>query len=185
MTRLYPDVQLHVVHGSEQQPSLDVLRREMADILILPGTLLDEHHLEHLHWSDAYVLVTARNKSSTVRSFAQLCETVRYVAWRHPGVERLHSQLAAAHVRLSHRGELSCVATLLDLVGKGQCMTILPSRLLPASSQLHQSLSLPVVIERHLSVVARPGSLLSNAANKVIEVLKRSSISSQEKVARG
>jgi DNA-binding transcriptional LysR family regulator len=176
MTRLYPDVHLNVVHGSEQQPSLDVLRRDLADILILPSTVLDEQHIEHLQWSDAYMLVTARNKTPEPPAFHELCETVRYVAWRHPGVDRLHSQLAAAQIRLSHRGELSCVATLLDLVGKGQCMTILPRRLLPAACVLYESIALPVLVERRISVVARPGSLLSNAANKVIEVLKASAV---------
>ncbi|MFK7698185.1 substrate-binding domain-containing protein [Pseudomonas caspiana] len=173
MTRLHPGVQLSVVQGSEQQPSLDVLRREGADILILPSPLLDEHHIEHVQWSDAYVLVAARNRSLTPRPFHELCESVRYVSWRHAGVERLHSQLAAAQVRLSHRGELSCVATLLDLVAKGQCMTILPSRLIPDDSHLYECIRLPVQIERSISVIARPGSLLSNAANEVIEVLKR------------
>jgi DNA-binding transcriptional LysR family regulator len=172
MTRLYPDVHLNVVHGSEQQPSLEVLRRDLADILIVPSTVLDEQHIEHLQWSDAYVLVAAPGS----RSFHELCDSVRYVAWRHPGVDRLHSQLAAAQIRLSHRGELSCVATLLDLVGKGQCMTILPRRLLPAACVLYESIALPVLVERRISVVARPGSLLSNAANKVIEVLKASAV---------
>lgn len=172
MTRLHPEVHLNVIHGSDQQPGLDLLRREVADILILPSTILDEHHIQHLQWSDAYVLVTARNKLSKPRPFEELCETVRYVAWRHPGVERLHAQLAAAQVRLSHRGELSCATTLLDLVSKGQCMTIVPRRLLPQTSVLYESLALPVRVERHISVIARPGSLLSNAANKVIEVLK-------------
>lgn len=176
MNRLYPEVHVNVVHGSEQQPSLDVLRREVADVLILPATLLDEHHVEHLHWSDAYVLVTARNKGPTPRSFDELCDTVRYVAWRHAGVDRLHSQLAAARVRLSQRGELSCAATLLDLVGKGQCMTIVPSRLVQGSGHLYNCLALPVSVERRISVVARPRSLLSNAAQRVIEVLKREQV---------
>lgn len=164
---------LNVVHGSEQHPTLDVLRRELADILILPSTALDEHHIEHVQWSDAYVLVAARNRLLTPRPFHELCESVRYVSWRHAGVERLHSQLAAAQVRLSHRGELSCVTTLLDLVAKGQCMTILPSRLLSDAGHLYESIRLPVQVGRSISVIARPGSLLSNAANEVIEVLKR------------
>ncbi|WP_243247080.1 LysR substrate-binding domain-containing protein [Pseudomonas maioricensis] len=173
MTRLHPGVHLNVVHGSEQHPGLDLLRREAADILILPSAVLDEHHVEHVRWADAYVLVAARSRSLTPRPFHELCESVRYVSWRHAGVERLHGQLAAAQVRLSHRGELSCVATLLDLVGKGQCMTILPSRLLPEPSALYECVRLPVAVERSISVVARPGSLLSNAANEVVEVLKR------------
>ncbi|MCD5991539.1 LysR family transcriptional regulator substrate-binding protein [Pseudomonas sp. CDFA 553] len=173
MTRLHPGVHLNVEHGSEQHPTLDVLRRELADILILPTTTLDEYHVEHVRWSDAYVLVAARSRLLTPRPFHELCEGVRYVSWRHAGVERLHGQLAAAQVRLSHRGELSCVATLLDLVGKGQCMTILPSRLIPDDGGLFECVRLPVQVERSISVIARPGSLLSNAANEVIEVLKR------------
>lgn len=174
MARLYPDIHLNVVHGHEQHPSLEVLRREVADIMVLPSTLLDDQYMEHLQWADTYVLVTARNKRSTPHSFEALCDTVRYVAWRHPGIDRLHGQLAAAQIRLSHRGELSCAATLLDLVGKGHCMTIVPKRLVSASDGLYESVQLPIEVERRISVVARPGSLLSNAANKVIEVLKSS-----------
>lgn len=61
----YPDIHLNVLHRSEQHPSLDALIKEVADILILPGTVLNEHYLEHHCWSDHYVLVAARSKQAT------------------------------------------------------------------------------------------------------------------------
>jgi hypothetical protein len=172
LSRLHPELHLSVIHSSEQHPSLDALHRETADILILPSTLLDEHYLEHLHWADRYVLVVAKNKSTG--TFNQLADTMRYVSWRHAGVERLHSQLASAPIRLSHRGELSCVQTLLELVGKGHCLSILPSALLPTHHHDFDYLPLPLNVERRLSVIARPVSLLSDAANAVIAALKQS-----------
>lgn len=161
------------MHSSEQHPSLDVLRKEMADILIMPSTVLDDHHLEHHQWRDDYVMVTARNKWPETRSFHELVQAIRYVSWRHPGVERLHSQLASAQLRLIHRGELSNVNTLLDLVAKGHCMSILPRAVVPLGSRDFAYVDLPIAVERRISVIARPTSLLSNAANAVLEMLKR------------
>ncbi|WP_109513209.1 LysR substrate-binding domain-containing protein [Pseudomonas ovata] len=173
LARYYPDIQLSVLHSTDLHPSLDPLRREAADILILPSTVLDEHHIEHHRWSDHYVMVVARHLRNTAQSLAEMAQTVRYVAWRHPGLDRLHSQLAAAQFRLSHRGELSCLETLLDLVIKGHCLTVLPSALLPRPNPGLEYLTLPVPVSRRISVVARPSSLLSNAAAVVIDALKR------------
>jgi DNA-binding transcriptional LysR family regulator len=161
------------VHGSEQNPSLDNAQRDVADILIMPSTVLDDHHLEHLHWADTYMLVTARHLLGIQPTFTQLAETVRYVAWRHAGVEALHHQLHGAQVRLSHRGELSCVETLLDLVKKGHCMSILPRTLLPLNDGSFYCMPLPVTVERRISVIARPASLMSNAANAVLDALRQ------------
>ncbi|MDU8457172.1 LysR substrate-binding domain-containing protein [Pseudomonas ficuserectae] len=169
----YPDIHLNVLHRSEQHPSLDALIKEVADILILPGTVLNEHYLEHHCWSDHYVLVAARSKQATPQSFAELSQVSRYVAWRHPGVERLHQQLASAQVRLSQRGELTCLDTLLDLVAKRHCISILPRALLNGRFRELESIPLPLTVMRHISVVARPASLLSNAANAVIQALKK------------
>lgn len=162
-----------MVHSSEQHPSLDILHKDMADILIMPSTILDDHYLEHHHWSDDYVLVTARSKNPVSRSFYELIQSVRYVSWRHPGVERLHNQLASVQLRLIHRGELSNVNTLLDLVAKGHCMTILPRAVVPKASHDLECVEMPIPVERRISVVARPKSLLSNAANAVLDMLKR------------
>ncbi|KPX11157.1 hypothetical protein ALP16_00349 [Pseudomonas savastanoi] len=164
---------MNVLHRSEQNPSLDALIKEVADILILPGTVLNEHYLEHHCWSDHYVLVAARGKQATPQSFAELSQVSRYVAWRHPGVERLHQQLASAQVRLSQRGELTCLDTLLDLVAKRHCISILPRALLNGRFRELESIPLPLTVMRHISVVARPASLLSNAANAVIQALKK------------
>jgi DNA-binding transcriptional LysR family regulator len=161
------------VHGSEQNPSLDNLKRDVADIVIMPGTVLDEHYLEHLHWADTYMLVTAKHASGIQPTFTQLAETVRYVAWRHAGVEALHHQLHCAQVRLSHRGELSCVDTLLDLVRKGHCMSIMPRTLLPLNDGSFDCIPLPVTVARRISVIARPVSLMSNAANAVLDALRQ------------
>ncbi len=171
--KFHPQVSLSAVHGSEQNPSLDYLKRDVADIVIMPSTILDDHYLEHLHWFDTYVLVTAKHPPGVQPTFAQLAETVRYVAWRHAGVEALHTQLNNAQVRLSHRGELSCVETLLDLVKKGQCMSILPRTLLPLNDGSFDCLPLPVTVERRISVIARPVSLMSNAANAVMDALRQ------------
>ena len=162
-----------MLHGSEQHPSLEPLIKETADILILPSTVLSEHYLEHHHWSDHYVLVTAKGSQAAPRTFLELSQTSRYVAWRHPGVDRLHQQLASAQVRLSHRGELSCLETLLELICKQHCISILPSALLRGRLREFEQIPLPVTIMRHISVVARPTSLLSNAANAVIQALKK------------
>ncbi|WP_232620084.1 LysR substrate-binding domain-containing protein, partial [Pseudomonas syringae] len=161
----YPDIHLNVLHRGEQSPSLDSLIREAADILIVPGTVLNEHYLEHHHWSDHYVLAVARGKPSAPQSFADFPQVSRYVAWRHPGVERLHHQLAAAQVRLSQRGELTCLDTLLDLVAKRHCITIVPSVLLGGRLGELEPIALPLAVTRQISVVARPASLLSSAAN--------------------
>ncbi|MBI6560884.1 LysR family transcriptional regulator [Pseudomonas syringae] len=169
----YPDIHLNVLHRSEQNPSLDALIKGVADILILPGTVLDEHYLEHHCWSDHYLLVAARSKQGKAQCFAELAQVSRYVAWRHPGVERLHQQLASAQVRLSHRGELSCLDTLLDLVGKRHCISIVPSALLSGRLRELESIPLPLTVRRQISVVARPASLLSNAANAVVQALKK------------
>ncbi|WP_459744622.1 LysR substrate-binding domain-containing protein [Pseudomonas sp. 3A(2025)] len=173
LARHYPDIQLSVLHSNDQHPNLDPLHREAADILILPSTVLDEHHIEHHRWCDHYVLVIARHLKNTTSNLVELAQTVRYVAWRHPGLDRLHSQLAAAQFRLSHRGELSCLDTLLDLVIKGHCLTVLPSALLPRPNPGLEYLTLPVPVSRRISVVARPASLLSNAAAVVIDALKK------------
>ncbi|GAB7529318.1 substrate-binding domain-containing protein [Pseudomonas sp. 3A(2025)] len=162
-----------MLHSNDQHPNLDPLHREAADILILPSTVLDEHHIEHHRWCDHYVLVIARHLKNTTSNLVELAQTVRYVAWRHPGLDRLHSQLAAAQFRLSHRGELSCLDTLLDLVIKGHCLTVLPSALLPRPNPGLEYLTLPVPVSRRISVVARPASLLSNAAAVVIDALKK------------
>lgn len=162
-----------MLHTHQLQPSLDPLQREAADILILPSTVLDEQHIEHHRWSDHYVLVIARSICKRAVPLTDLVRSVRYVAWRHPGQDHLHAQLAAAQLRLSHRGELSCLDTLLDLVSKGHCLAVLPSALLPVSDPGLEYLSLPVPVKRRISVVARPTSLLSNAANVVIEALKK------------
>ncbi|CAM3124529.1 substrate-binding domain-containing protein [Pseudomonas floridensis] len=161
-----------MLHGNEQNPSLEALIKETADILILPGTVLSEHYLEHHHWSDHYVLVTARGKQPPC-AFTELSQTSRYVAWRHPGLDRLHQQLASAQVRLSHRGELTCLETLLDLVARQHCISIIPSALLSGHLREVEHVPLPHTIMRHISVVARPTSLLSNAANAVIQALKK------------
>ncbi|QQN30145.1 LysR family transcriptional regulator [Pseudomonas syringae pv. maculicola] len=171
----YPDIHLNVLHRGEQSPSLDSLIREAADILIVPGTVLNEHYLEHHHWSDHYVLAVARGKPSASQSFADFSQVSRYVAWRHPGVERLHQQLAAAQVRLSQRGELTCLDTLLDLVAKRHCITIVPSVLLGGRLGELEPIALPLAVTRQISVVARPASLLSSAANAVIKALKKPS----------
>ncbi|WP_236123979.1 LysR substrate-binding domain-containing protein [Pseudomonas cichorii] len=183
LARLYPDIHLSVVHSNEQNPSLDPLRKELADILILPSTVQSEHYIEHHHWSDYYVLVCARNGHPSVHSFTELSQTVRYVAWRHPGLERLHNHLASAQLRLSHRGELSCLETLLDLIAKGHCISILPSALLAGRFNNLEPVPLPLMIMRHISVVARPTSLLSNAANAVLQTLKKPSIISVQRLA--
>lgn len=161
------------MHNSEQHPSLEILHKDMADILIMPSTVLDDYHLEHHHWRDDYVLVAPRSKTSATRSFYELVQSVRYVSWRHPGVERLHNQLASVQLRLTHRGELSNVNTLLDLVAKGHCMTILPRAVVPAASRDLDCVDLPIAVERRISVIARPASLLSNAANAVLKILKQ------------
>ncbi|WP_235591725.1 LysR family transcriptional regulator substrate-binding protein [Pseudomonas syringae] len=173
LARHYPDIHLNVLHSSEQNPSLDALRKDIADIVILPATVVGEHYLEHHQWSDHYVLVAARNEQAAQRSFVERVQNARYVAWRHPGVERLHQQLAAAQVRLVHRGELSCLETLLDLVAKRHCISILPSALLSAQAGDVQQIALPLPVTRQISIVARPTSLLSNAANAVIQALKK------------
>jgi DNA-binding transcriptional LysR family regulator len=161
------------LYSSDPNPSLDKLRRESADILIVPGMLLGEHFVEHHRWSDHYVLAVARNKHGAGRSVPELLSTNRYVAWRHAGVERLHARLGAAQLRLSHRGELSCIDTLLDLVAKGHCLSIVPSRLLTGHLKEIDPLPLPVGILRQISVVARPASLISNAANVVLQTLRK------------
>jgi DNA-binding transcriptional LysR family regulator len=166
-------VNLSVVHSSEQHPSLDALRKETADILIMPSTVLDDHYLEHHQWCDDYVMVTARSKGPQVCSFQERVQAIRYVSWRHPGIERLHSQLATAQLRLIHRGELSNVNTLLDLVAKGHCMSILPRAVVPRGSRDFERVPLPITVERRISVIARPTSLLSNAASAVLDMLKR------------
>ncbi|MCO8171519.1 substrate-binding domain-containing protein [Pseudomonas sp. 21LCFQ02] len=176
LARNYPDIQLSVLHSNDPHPSLDPLQRELADILILPSTVLDEQHIEHHRWSDHYVLVIARHLCKTAPPLSDLARSVRYVAWRHPGQERLHSQMASAQLRLSHRGELSCLDTLLDLVIKGHCLTVLPSALLPVPNPGLEYLTLPVPVTRRISVVARPTSLLSSAATVVIDALKKSSV---------
>ncbi|MFS2158918.1 LysR substrate-binding domain-containing protein [Pseudomonas sp. Pseusp122] len=172
LSRLHPEVHLSVVHSSEQNPSLEVLHKDSADILIMPSTTLDDHHLEHHHWRDDYVLVAARSKWPQTRNFYELVQAIRYVSWRHPGVERLHSQLASVQLRLIHRGELSNVDTLLDLVAKGHCLSILPRALLPEAGGAFDYVQLPIPVERRISVIARPTSLLSNAANAVLDILK-------------
>nr|WP_236112656.1 LysR family transcriptional regulator substrate-binding protein [Pseudomonas asturiensis] len=173
IARHYPDIHLNVLYSSDQSPSLEPLRKETADILILPSTVLGEHYLEHHHWSDHYVLVTAKARHLTPNTFNELSQTSRYVAWRHPGVDWLHQQLASAQVRLRHRGELSCLETLLDLVARQHCVSILPSALLNGQLRELEQVPLPGTITRHISVVARPTSLLSSAANAVIQALKK------------
>lgn len=173
IARLYPDIQLSVLHSNDPVPTVDALRRDAADILILPGALLGEHFMEHHRWSDHYTLAVARDRQGAPRNFADLARRTRYVAWRHPGLDRLHGQLAAAQARLSQRGELSCVDTLLDLVAKGHCMSILPSTLLSGHHKELEQLPLPVSVPRHVSVVARPTSLISSAANVVIQALRK------------
>lgn len=162
-----------MLHGNDTHPSLDALRRDTADILIVPATLSGEQFVEHHRWSDHYTLVTARSRNGIPRDLGELSQTTRYVAWRHPGLDRLHSQLAASQLRLSHRGELSCVDTLLDLVGKGHCMSIVPSSLLPGHLRDVEQVPLPVSVPRQISVIARPVSLISNAASAVIQALKK------------
>lgn len=162
-----------MLHRSEQHPSLDALIKGVADILILPGPVLDEHYLEHHCWSDHYVLVAARSKQGATQCFAELAQVSRYVAWRHAGVERLHQQLASAQLRLNQRGELSCLDTLLDLVGKRHCISIVPGALLSGRLRELESIPLPLTVMRRVSVVARPASLLSNAANAVVQALKK------------
>lgn len=162
-----------MLHGSEMQLSLEALRRETADILIVPSTLSGEQFVEHHRWSDHYTLVAASSRSGRPRGLGELAQSTRYVAWRHAGLDRLHSQLAAAQLRLSHRGELSCVDTLLDLVGKGHCMSILPSSLLPGHQRELEQVPLPVGVQRQISVIARPTSLISSAASVVIQALKK------------
>ncbi|MFJ4142669.1 LysR substrate-binding domain-containing protein [Pseudomonas sp. NPDC089734] len=176
LARAYPNIHLNVLHGNEQTPSLEPLRKELADILILPNTMLGEHYVEHHHWSDYYVLVTAKGRSPAVRTFAELSQTMRYVAWRHPGMERLHNQMASGQLRLGYRGELSCLETLLDLIARGHCISILPSALLAGRFRDLEQIPLPLMIMRHISVVARPASLLSNAANVVLQALKKPSV---------
>ncbi|RMQ47702.1 hypothetical protein ALQ04_04120 [Pseudomonas cichorii] len=173
---MYPDIHLSVVRSNEQQPSLDPLRKELADILILPSTVLSDHYIEHHHWNDYYVLVCSAGRQASERSFNELSQSVRYIAWRHPGLERLHNHLATTQLRLSHRGELSCLETLLDLIAKGHCMSILPRALLVGRFRELEQVSLPLKVMRHISVVARPTSLLSNAANAVLQVLKKPSV---------
>ncbi|GAB0084776.1 hypothetical protein TOC8172_44890 [Pseudomonas syringae] len=90
-------------------------------------------------------------------------------------MERLHQQLAAAQVRLSQRGELTCLDTLLDLVAKRHCITIVPSVLLGGRLGELEPIALPLAVTRQISVVARPASLLSSAANAVIQALKKPS----------
>ncbi|WP_231652856.1 LysR family transcriptional regulator substrate-binding protein [Pseudomonas californiensis] len=173
LARHYPDIHLNILHSSDQHPSLEPLKRDIADILILPTTMLGEHYLDHHQWSDHYVLVSARSKQSATRSFTELSQASRYVAWRHPGMDRLNQQLASAQLRLNHRGELTCVETLLDLIGRQHCISILPTVFLSGRLRELEAVPLPVTIMRQLSVVARPTSLLSNAANAVIQALKR------------
>ncbi|WP_245399207.1 LysR substrate-binding domain-containing protein [Pseudomonas syringae] len=172
----YPDIHLNVLHPGVQNPSLEALIKETADILILPGTVLSEHYMEHHQWSDHYVVVAAHGKQAIPQSFVELSQVSRYVAWRHPGMERLHQQLASAQVRLSHRGELTCVDTLLDLVAKRHCISIVPSMLVRDGVRELEQIALPLTVMRHISVVARPASLLSSAANAVIQALKKPSI---------
>ncbi|MBX8612206.1 LysR family transcriptional regulator [Pseudomonas cichorii] len=183
LARIYPDIHLSVVHSNEQNPSLEPLRKELADILILPSTVLSEHYIEHHHWSDCYVLACAKSRQPSMRSFTELSQTVRYVAWRHPGLERLHNHLASAQLRFSHRGELSCLETLLDLIAKGHCISILPSALLAGRFRDIESVPLPVMIMRNISVVARPASLLSNASNAVLQTLKKPSLVPVQRLA--
>ena len=135
--------------------------------------MLSEHFVEHHHWSDHYVLVAARAKRGDSQTWSDLAQTTRYVAWRHPGLDRLHGQLAASQIRLSHRGELSCVDTLLDLVAKGHCMTIVPATLIAGHARELQHVQLPINVQRQICVVARPVSLLSNAAGVVIQALRK------------
>ncbi|RML84867.1 hypothetical protein ALQ88_04116, partial [Pseudomonas savastanoi] len=68
--------------------------------------------------------------------------------------------LASAQVRLSQRGELTCLDTLLDLVAKRHCISILPRALLNGRFRELESIPLPLTVMRHISVVARPASLL-------------------------
>lgn len=173
LARHYPDIHLNVLYPGEQNPSLNALITDAADILILPGTLLSEHYMEHHQWSDHYVLVAARARRTLPQSFVELSQVSRYVAWRHPGVERLHQQLASAQVRLSQRGELTCLDTLMDLVAKRHCISIVPSMLLRDGFRELEQIALPVMVMRQISVVARPASLLSTAANAVIQALKK------------
>jgi hypothetical protein len=173
IARTFPDIHLNVLHGSETHPSLDALRRETADILIVPGTLSGDQFVEHHRWSDHYTLAAARSRTGMSRSLAELAQTTRYVAWRHPGLDRLHARLAASQWRMSHRGELSCVDTLLELVAKGHCMSIIPSSLIVGRQKELEQVPLPVSVQRQISVIARPTSLMSNAASMVIQALKK------------
>lgn len=173
IARTYPDIHLSISHSNDPNPSLDALRRETADIVIVPGTLLGEHFVEHHRWSDHYLLALPKGRRARTETFAELSQSIRYVAWRHPGLDRLHAQLAASQIRLSHRGELSCIETLLDLVGKGHCMTIVPSTLLAGHAKALDQMQLPVSVPRQISVVARPASLISNAAGAVIQALRK------------
>ncbi|MEG5262793.1 LysR substrate-binding domain-containing protein [Pseudomonas sp. JDS28PS106] len=173
IARTYPDIHLSVLHGSDTSPSLDALRRETADILIVPASLGAGQFVEHHRWSDHYTLVTARSRSAMPRSLGELSQTTRYVAWRHAGLDHLHVQLHASQMRFSHRGELSCIDTLLDLVGKGHCMSIVPASLLPGHFRDIEQVPLPFNVPRQISVIARPTSLLSNAASVVIQALKK------------
>ncbi|WP_256672649.1 LysR substrate-binding domain-containing protein [Pseudomonas sp. v388] len=173
IARVYPDIYLSVVHSSDPHPSLEMLRRESADILIVPAMPLGEHFVEHHRWSDHYVLAVAKSKRGAGRTLPELLQNTRYVAWRHTGLDRLHAQLAAAQVRLSHRGELSCIDTLLDLVAKGHCVTMVPATLLAGHHKDLESVPLPLGLLRQISVVARPASLLSSAANVVVQALRK------------
>ncbi|MCF5387121.1 LysR family transcriptional regulator, partial [Pseudomonas syringae] len=69
--------------------------------------------------------------------------------------------------------ELSCLDTLLDLVAKRHCISIVPGALLNGRLRELESIPLPLTVMRQISVVARPASLLSNAANAVIQALKK------------
>ncbi|MDF2643855.1 MAG: hypothetical protein K0R45_3129 [Pseudomonas sp.] len=173
IARAYPDIHLSVSHSTDLTPSLDALRREAADILIVPGTVLSEHFVEHHRWTDHYVLALPKGRRGGDSTVAELSQNLRYVAWRHPGLDRLHAQLAASQIRLSHRGELSCIETLLDLVAKGHCMTVVPSTLLAGQTKGLDQMPLPVNVMRQISVVARPTSLMSNAAGAVIQALRK------------
>jgi DNA-binding transcriptional LysR family regulator len=169
--QLYPMVQLTAVHLSERELSKDLLKRETADIFIAPSTILDGQHLEHSHWSGHYVLVVPQGYER--QTHAQLFGSMPYLGYRHAGGERLMSQLAELPY-LTQRGEISCVQTLLSLIGAGHCWSILPSAVLPPSPRKIRYMPLPMPLKRRISVIARPVSLLSAAARVVIEILKNS-----------
>ncbi len=171
LAQRYPDLQLSVRHDDDLQPSLEALRRGTADILIQPSTILDERYVEHHHWCDDYRLIVP-SASQAGRTLIEIAQTVPYVAWRHAGIDRLHSQLFTDQLRLRHRGELSCLETLLELVIDGHYLSVLPSALLPDLDPRVQYLPLPAPVARRISVIARPISLLSNAAIAVLEALK-------------